>query len=115
MTWDALKNVSMIEWKQHPYYTNYLIQNGGLVKNKKTGKILKPRRDKNGRERVNLSQNGQVKTVHVYRLVAETYIPNPNHYNTVHHIDHDKNNNAWYNLEWCDFTTNLLYEKRGLF
>lgn len=36
----------MIEWKQHPYYTNYLIQNGGLVKNKKTGKILKPRKDK---------------------------------------------------------------------
>ena len=23
----------MIEWKEHPVYTNYLIQNGGLVKN----------------------------------------------------------------------------------
>jgi hypothetical protein len=47
--------------------------------------------------------------------VAETYIPNPNNYNTVHHINHDKTNNAWYNLEWCDFTTNLLYEKKDLF
>ena len=90
----------MIEWKEHPVYTNYLIQNGGLVKSKKTGKILKTRKDKAGRERVNLSQNGLYKTVHIYRLVAETFIPNPNNYNTIHHIDHDKTNNAWYNLEW---------------
>lgn len=115
MTLLVLKNVSMIEWKEHPYFSNYLVQNGGLVKNKKTGKILKPRKDKGGRDRVNLSQDGQVKTVHVYRLVAETYIPNPNNYNTIHHIDHDKTNNVWYNLEWCDFSTNLLYEKKGLF
>lgn len=114
MIWNVLKSVS-IEWKEHPYFTNYLIQNGGLVKSKKTGKILKTRHDKSGRERVNLCQNGLCKTVYIYRLVAETFIPNPNHYNTVHHIDHDKTNNVWYNLEWCDFTTNLLYEKKGLF
>lgn len=114
MIWNDLKSVS-IEWREHPFYTNYLIQNGGLVKSKKTGKILKTRYDKGGRERVNLCQNGLCKTVYIYRLVAETFIPNPNHYNTVHHIDHDKTNNAWYNLEWCDFTTNLLYEKKGLF
>ena len=100
-----------IEWKEHPHYSNYLIQNGGLVKNKKTGRILKTRLSKSGRERVNLSINGRIKTEYVYRLVAETFIPNPNSFNTVHHIDHDYNNNAWYNLEWCDFSTNLLYEK----
>lgn len=105
-----LKSVS-IEWKKHPHYSNYLIQNGGLVKNKKTGRILKTRYAKSGREMVNLSLNGHVKTVYVYRLVAETFIPNPNNFNTVHHIDHDNTNNAWYNLEWCDFSTNLLYEK----
>lgn len=110
----VLKSVS-IEWKEHPIYSNYLIQNGGLVKSKKTGKILKTRKDKGGRERVNLSQNGLCKTVYIYRLVAETFIPNPHNYNTVHHIDHDKTNNVWYNLEWCDFSTNLLYEKKGLF
>lgn len=109
-----MKAVS-IEWKEHPYFTSYLIQNGGLIKSKKTGKILKTRKDKGGRERVNLCKDGYVKTVHVYRLVAETFIPNPNNYNTIHHIDHDKTNNSWYNLEWCDFSTNLLYEKKGLF
>ena len=105
-----MKSVS-IEWREHPYYPNYLIQNGGLVKNKKTGRILKTRFTKSGRERVNLSLNGRIKTEYVYRLVAETFIPNPNNFNTVHHIDHDNTNNAWYNLEWCDFSTNLLYEK----
>ena len=105
-----MKSVS-IEWREHPYYTNYLIQNGGVVKNKKTGRILKTRYDKSGRERVNLSHNGHVETKRIYSLVAETFIPNPNNFNTVHHIDHDYTNNAWYNLEWCDFSTNLLYEK----
>lgn len=108
----AVNNGSVrIEWKEHPCYSNYLIQNGGFVKNKKTGRVLKSRFTKSGRERVNLSINGRVKTKYVYRLVAETFIPNPNNYNTVHHIDHDNTNNAWYNLEWCDFSTNLLYEK----
>ena len=102
-----------IEWREHPHYSNYLIQNGGLVKNKKTGRILKTRFTKTGRERVNLSLNGRIKTEYVYRLVAETFIPNPNNFNTVHHIDHDNTNNIWYNLEWCDFSTNLLYEKIG--
>lgn len=101
----------VVEWKEHPCYSNYLIQNGGLVKNKKTGRILKSRFTKSGRERVNLSINGRIKTEYVYRLVAETFIPNPNNFNTVHHIDHDNTNNVWYNLEWCDFSTNLLYEK----
>jgi hypothetical protein len=40
-----LRSVS-IEWKEHPYFTNYLIQNGGIIKNKKTGKILKTRKIK---------------------------------------------------------------------
>ncbi len=109
-----LRSVS-IEWKEHPIFTNYLVQNGGYVKNKKSGKILKTRYDKAGRERVNLYQNGVYRTVYIYRLVAETFIPNPNNYNTIHHIDHDKTNNCWYNLEWCDFSTNLLYEKKGLY
>ena len=37
----------------------------------------------------------------VHRLVALTYIPNPNNYPCVNHIDCNKQNNNLNNLEWC--------------
>lgn len=37
----------------------------------------------------------------VHRLVAKTYIPNPNNYPQINHIDKDRSNNRISNLEWC--------------
>lgn len=39
---------------------------------------------------------------YVHRLVAQAFLPNPNHYLVVNHIDEDKTNNNASNLEWCD-------------
>lgn len=36
----------------------------------------------------------------VHKLVAQTFIPNPNDYNTIHHIDNDPSNNRPDNLMW---------------
>jgi HNH endonuclease len=47
----------------------------------------------------------QVKKVH--RLVALTYLPNPNNYPVVRHLDNNKKNNHVSNLEWCTYSTNL--------
>ena len=49
---------------------------------------------------VSLSDNGAVKTISVHRLVAITFIPNPNSMPEINHIDGDKFNNAASNLEW---------------
>ena len=40
------------------------------------------------------------KTFLVHRLVAEAFIPNPNGYDTVDHIDYNKRNNKVSNLRW---------------
>ena len=40
----------------------------------------------------------------IHKLVAEAFIPNPNHYTIVHHKDHNKLNNCVSNLEWIDET-----------
>lgn len=40
----------------------------------------------------------------IHKLVAETFVPNPNNYTTVHHKDHNKLNNNADNLEWIDET-----------
>lgn len=42
----------------------------------------------------------------IHRLVAEAYLPNPNNYDTVDHIDGDKTNNCVNNLQWMDAKDN---------
>lgn len=45
----------------------------------------------------------------VHRLVAEAFLPNPNNFTDVNHIDWDKKNNTLDNLEWCSHKDNLIH------
>lgn len=49
---------------------------------------------------VGLSFDGNCKNHLVHRLVAQTWIPNPNNYPEVDHIDNDVTNNKVENLQW---------------
>lgn len=110
------------------YYVNvkgyedlYQISNYGTVKsithyrkckngNKQIvrGKILKVSEDrKNGYLIVSLSKNGVIKNYRVHRLVAETFIPNPEHLPQINHKDGNKQNNYIGNLEWCTCKENI--------
>ena len=50
---------------------------------------------------VNLYIDGKYYHRRVNRLVAETFIPNPENLPIVNHKDHDRKNNHFSNLEWC--------------
>ena len=50
--------------------------------------------------RVSLTKNGRTKLTYIHRVVALTYIPNPQNKEMVNHIDADKTNNNLSNLEW---------------
>lgn len=61
----------------------------------------------NGYSRVFLSVDGHRKPYYVHRLVAMAFIPNPNDYPQVNHIDENRLNNHVENLEWCAAKHNL--------
>jgi hypothetical protein len=59
-----------------------------------------------GYYRVNLNNKDRGKTHKVHRLVALHFIPNPNNYKCVNHLDGNKLNNDMSNLEWCSHKRN---------
>ena len=61
---------------------------------------------------VGFTINGKRKNYRVSRLVAMTFIPNPNNLPIVNHKDENKLNNNVENLEWCDYTYNNHYNNR---
>lgn len=56
-----------------------------------------------------LCKNGRRYNKMVHRLVAETFIYNPNDYKEVNHKDENKLNNIVTNLEWCNRKYNANY------
>ena len=58
---------------------------------------------------VMLSIGSEKKRVNVHRLVAMAFIPNPNGYSEINHIDENPRNNRADNLEWCTRDYNMHY------
>ena len=87
----------------------YSVERVDSIGRKIGGRILKPNYDRYGYLIVRLYKNGIVKAKKIHRLVTEAFIPNPNNFPQVNHIDEVKDNNNVENLEWCDTRYNLNY------
>lgn len=73
-------------------------------------KKLKYDIDKDGYFRVSLQKvDGKRSSYRVNRLVALTFIPNPNQYPVVNHINCNKKDNRVENLEWTTISKNTKH------
>jgi hypothetical protein len=83
-------------------YPTYEVSNYGQVKNKTTGRILRPAINSNGYELVDLCDGGKRKTLTIHRLVLEAFegISKNENQKCVDHIDNDRTNNCLFNLRW---------------
>lgn len=66
-------------------------------------------RNNDGYNVVDLRQHGKQNIVLVHRLVAESFIDNPDELPTVNHKDGDKQNNNVNNLEWASYSYNNIH------
>ena len=90
-------------------YPDYEIYEDGRIYSYKSNKFLKPFLTNTGYLMVHLYSGGKRNRIHVHRLVASAFIPNPKDYPIVNHKDEDKTNNRVSNLEWCTHRHNYLY------
>lgn len=77
------------------------------------GKELAHSIKNDGYHKVTLMKDGKAYYFMVHRLVAQTFIPNPNNLPQVNHKDENPANNNVNNLEWCDNDYNQSYGTRG--
>lgn len=89
-------------------YPNYSINENGEVKSIYVSKLLKPRSAGRGYLCYQLRNEYGKKNEYVHRLVAKTFIPNPDNLPQVDHIDGNKANNHVSNLRWVDNRTNMV-------
>ena len=101
---DIKDNIKFIDWSRNAYISNkgdiYVEYFPGLFYKKKQFLVY-------GYRYCSIQKkDGKSITKRVHRIVAEYFVPNPNHYNVVGHKDNKKDNNDSSNLYWTTTSEN---------
>lgn len=90
-------------------YPKYFIDDQGNVYSTIRNRYMTVSRWKGKYPHVILSSVSGPKTVDVHTLVANAFVPNPNGYPEVNHLDGNKRNNKASNLQWVTHRENHIH------
>lgn len=109
-----------IIWKKIPNYELYEASTNGDIKtynwkNKGKEAIMKPALDNRGYLRTMLKDtNGKFCTIKVHRIIAQTFLENPENKATVNHKNGIPTDNRVCNLEWMTHRENIEHSWKYL-
>lgn len=92
-------------------FYNYLVYNDGRIYSLYRNRFLKQGTNRDGYKTVILSINGKAKHFAIHRLVGLLFVDNPYNKPQINHIDGNKANNLYSNLEWCTAYENNLHAR----
>ncbi len=87
----------------------YMVNKKGQIYSKNTKRLLKIQKDKCGYFYICIRKNNKGYNNFVHRLVAQTFIPNPENKKFVNHINHNRDDNNLENLEWVTIEENMKH------
>ena len=97
----------------YDYTDMYRIYRDGRVESVKRYRVkqrfLKEITHRDGYKQVGLSKNGKEKKYRIHRIIAIHFIPNPDNFPEVDHINQVKDDNSIQNLRWCSHSTNMRH------
>ena len=105
-TWKCIDGWDGYEINQNGEVRSYRNNYGNIIK---IPHIIKPQLNNNGYYTVHLHSKTKRKILTVHRLVAITYIPNPNKKPQVNHKNGIKTDNRIENLEWVTCSENIRH------
>jgi hypothetical protein len=104
------------EWRYIKRYEGrYIISNRGNVMSfciYRDGRPMTPCTNSFGYLRVTIRKDDEAKTKNIHVLVALAFIPNPYNKPMVNHIDGNKANPNFYNLEWVTRSENEIHARK---
>lgn len=94
------------------YEEEYSIDEKGNVWSLRSSKFIRAVENNCGYLTICFWKGGKSKRFSIHRLLALTFIPNPENHPCVNHLDGNKKNNSLENLQWCTHSENGIHASR---